>query len=675
MLTAFAAATPILFNLLFFFVPIVFYPFSYELFEFNKMVLVYALTALISASWVIRMILEKRIIFRRTIFDVPLLLFLASQLLSLVFSIDFRTSFLGYYSRFHGGFLSTLAYSVLFWAFVSNMDKGKTIKAIRFLLYSGVLVSIYGVLEHFGIDKNIWVQDVQERVFSTLGQPNWLAAWLVGLLPLAWSFYLGLRKRDKNFWLWLGISAFYVLTIAYTKSRSGLLGLVVASAIFWGINFFYRIKEGPKFLIKNSLLLIALSIFLIFAGGTPWTPSLEKFLTRGIEMKTPETQGPVLETGGTESGTIRKIVWKGAIDVFRHYPLVGSGVETFAFSYYQFRPVEHNLVSEWDFLYNKAHNELLNILATTGILGLGTYLYFSGIVIFYFIKKIKNSPSKLDTAILAGFCGIFVTNFFGFSVVVVALLYFLLPAFAVCLERGQGLKVASYTPLNFRQKAEIFITLIITSFLLLSVTRYWYADLLFAKGKGLNDSGDPVKARDELVKAIKLSPNEAIFWDELSQSDILIAIALNEAQESSKANEFADIAINESLNATALSPRNINLKRNRANLFIKLSALDPSYLTSARDTLLDAITYAPTEAKLYYNLGLTYARLGDIANAKLVLEKTISMKANYRDARLAYALILIDEGAREKAKGELNYILESIDPNDAITRQTLEEIK
>ncbi|MBI4153424.1 O-antigen ligase family protein, partial [Candidatus Woesebacteria bacterium] len=356
----------ILFNLLFFFVPIVLYPYSYELFEFNKIVFVYTLTALISASWVIRMILQKRIIFRHTIFDIPLLLFLASQFLSVIFSIDVRTSILGYYSRFHGGFFSTASYSLLFWAFVSNMDKEKTLKAIRFLLFSGVFVAIYGVLQHFGIDKDVWVQDVQNRVFSSLGQPNWLAAWIVALLPISWALYVNSREKGKNFWRWLGVSALYILTLSYSKSRSGLLGLAAVAAIFWGVNFF-----------KNSFLLLGLSIFLIFAGGTPWTPNLEQLVTRGVQRKTPEVRGPALETGGTESGTIRKIVWKGAIDVWRHYPLVGSGVETFAFSYYQFRPADHNLVSEWDFLYNKAHNELLNILATTGILGLGAYLYFS----------------------------------------------------------------------------------------------------------------------------------------------------------------------------------------------------------------------------------------------------------------------------------------------------------
>ncbi|KKU04025.1 MAG: hypothetical protein UX03_C0005G0009 [Candidatus Woesebacteria bacterium GW2011_GWE1_45_18] len=664
-----------LFNLLFFFVPIVLYPYSHELFEFNKMVFVYALTVLISTAWAVRMILAKKIIFRRSLFDVPILLFLFSQLLSTAFSIDVRTSLLGYYSRFHGGFLSTLSYSLLFWAFVSNMDRAKTLKAIRFLVFSGIIVSFYGVLQHFGIDKDVWVQDVQERVFSTLGQPNWLAAWLVALLPIAWAFYLSLRQKSKNFRPWLGVSALYVLTLAYTKSRSGLLGLAVAAAIFWGINLLYRLKERPKFLIKNSLLLIALSVFLLFAGGTPWTSSLEKFFTSGLEDKTPETVGPALETGGTESGTIRKIVWKGAVDVWKNYPLVGSGVETFAFSYYQFRPVEHNLVSEWDFLYNKAHNELLNILATTGLLGLGAYLYFSAVVVFYLVKKIKTSPDILDSSFLAGFCGLFVVNFFGFSVVAVSLLYFLLPAFAVCLAGSEKVRAASYKNSDSRQKAGVLLILFIAAYSLLAIGRYWYADFLFAKGKALNDAEDPVKARSELTRAIRLSPKEALFWDELSQSDTLIAVALNEAGEEAKAGEFASVAISESSNATALSPRNLNLKRNRANLFIKLSALDPDYLTDARDILIEAITYAPTEAKLYYNLGLTYARLGDLENAEKVFEKTISLKANYRDARLAYALILIDKGDREKAKEHLNYILTSIDPNDTLTITTLEEIK
>ncbi|MEK7111904.1 MAG: tetratricopeptide repeat protein, partial [Patescibacteria group bacterium] len=154
-----------------------------------------------------------------------------------------------------------------------------------------------------------------------------------------------------------------------------------------------------------------------------------------------------------------------------------------------------------------------------------------------------------------------------------------------------------------------------------------------------------------------------------------IAVALNEADETKKAEEFAQIAINESQTAVTLSLKNVNLKRSRANIFLKLAALDQVYLERARDTLLEALTLAPTDAKLYYNLGLTYARLGDTNNAVKLLEKAIVMKANYKEARLAYALILIDMGDRAKAREQLTYILEKIDPNDPIAAQTLEEIK
>ena len=98
--------------------------------------------------------------------------------------------------------------------------------------------------------------------------------------------------------------------------------------------------------------------------------------------------------GGTDSGQIRLYVWQGALDIWKAYPLFGTGVETFAFAYYQFRPAEHNLTSEWDYLYNKAHNEYLNYLATTGALGLGSYLLFIGVFIFITLRYLLHPLVK-----------------------------------------------------------------------------------------------------------------------------------------------------------------------------------------------------------------------------------------------------------------------------------------
>jgi O-antigen ligase len=394
-----------LFAILFFFTPLIIWPQTSEVFEFNKIVFVYTMTVIISASWIVRCIIEKKIILRRTILDYPLLAFLGINLLSTLFSIDPRTSWLGYYSRFNGGMLSLISYALLYWAYVSNMNYKSTVKVIFFALLSAALVSVYGVLEHFGIDKDIWVQDVQNRVFSTLGQPNWLAAFLLALIPLTWTDTI---KKPYSYLL----SALFFITLLFTKSRSGLLGFGVASIIFWGLTF---IKDRKKYL-KDLIVYNSIFLILFLVVGNP-------FGQTNIQTKQ-DLNSPALETGGTESGTIRKIVWKGAVDIWAHYPILGSGPETFGYAYYNYRPVEHNLVSEWDFIYNKAHNEYLNILANTGTLGIISYL----VLIFYSLR-IFVGQKRFD--LLAGYTGLLVSNFFGFSVVPTQLILFLFPAVAL----------------------------------------------------------------------------------------------------------------------------------------------------------------------------------------------------------------------------------------------------
>src|SRR5690242_10893233 len=176
--------------------------------------------------------------------------------------------------------------------------------------------------------------------------------------------------------------------------------------------------------------------------GTPFSPSLQQYLHRYSQtppVETPTVQpsgGNSLEVGGTDSGDIRKIVWQGALAVWEQNPVFGSGVETFAYSYYQVRPIAHNMVSEWDFLYNKAHNEFLNYLATTGLFGLGTYLILQtaiGILLLKPLFQKKNIPELsehiyLGLGFVSGVAALHVSNFFGFSTVMVSVLLFLFPA-------------------------------------------------------------------------------------------------------------------------------------------------------------------------------------------------------------------------------------------------------
>ena len=238
------------FYLLFFLTPLIISPINYELFEFNKMIVVYLLTIIIVVAWLVKMIVAKKVIFRRSFWDLPLLLFLISQVLATIFSLDRHTSLWGYYTRAHGGLMSTISYLLLYWALISNFQCSnepihdtKLINCLKAILISGFLVAGYGILEHFGIDKTYWVQDVQNRVFSTFGQPNWLAAYLTTIifLPLAFSFTSKKSSKSKNFNFlvagsYLLFTVFY-LALLFTKSRSGLLAFGISYSFFWIITF------------------------------------------------------------------------------------------------------------------------------------------------------------------------------------------------------------------------------------------------------------------------------------------------------------------------------------------------------------------------------------------------------------------------------------------------------
>ena len=153
------------FYLLFFLVPLIMWPDTYELYEFNKMWLVFGMSILIAFLWGAKMVVQKRFELRRTPFDIPIALFLISQIISTIISIDPHVSIWGYYSRFNGGLLSTIAYIFIYYAFATNLTQTQnhtgnqnqthnpiSYKLLVVSLISGLAVTLWGLPGHFGAD-------------------------------------------------------------------------------------------------------------------------------------------------------------------------------------------------------------------------------------------------------------------------------------------------------------------------------------------------------------------------------------------------------------------------------------------------------------------------------------------------------------------------------------------
>ena len=667
----------ILFTILLFLVPLIFFKTTSELFEFNKIVTLYIFTILITSAWLVKSIKLKKIIFRRTFLDWPLVIFLVTLLVSSIFSIDVRTSIFGYYSRFNGGLLSMFSYALLYWAYVSNMDKTTTKKSIIYLLISTTIASILATFEHFnfsatcglmglGFNNSCWVQDVQNRVFSTFGQPNWLAATIVSLIPITTGLTLikkGESIKKNKLYLLIFFTLILFVTLLFTKSRSGILGFLISDIIFSGLIIFNYKKEFIKNLITVNIIFVVFTILI----GSPWSPSILN-LNKTIQNKESNlSTAPALETGGTESGVIRQIVWKGAYEIWKAHPIVGTGPETFAFSYPLFKPIEHNLTSEWDFIYNKAHNEYLNYLATTGALGFISYVT---IILFILTILLKNK-SIFGLSLLAGFISILITNFFGFSVVATSLIFFLIPAMSITynLENGKDSKNIKFDKLEFNQKIYISILIIISIIFLFLISRYWIADIYYNKARLFNRQGEPVSAGKNIIKALNFSPKEAIYWSEYATSNTEIAVLFAENNEYEKGLEYANSAIYESEKSIYLSKYNLNLKKTLFGIYYKLSMFNESYLNKAEEINKEAISISPYDPKLFYQLGLLQLKLDKVNDALTSLEKSVLLKPNYKDARFALGSTYKALGKLDKANENFKYILENIDPNDEITKK------
>ncbi len=706
----------------------------------------FGLTLVITASWISKMVIEKQIKIFKTPLDIPLLLFLLSQVLSTVFSIDPHTSLWGYYSRFNGGLYSLLSYSLLYFAFVNNIQRKDVMKYLYVGLGGAVFVALWGLPSHFGydptcllfrgtLDVSCWTFAFQPmvRIFSTLGQPDWLAAYLVFMLLITTGLSLAFWKLGKKIpaWIFFAITILLYVDLLFTKARSGLVGFGIAFGIFALLYIAFAWKSFAKQQLSKATshhgfflgLLGAIALFT-FLVGTPFSQldklslqgigtlvKQEKTVQKALQSKNPpaatSVQGiPIQEFGGTDSGKIRLFVWEGAIQVFLHNVLLGTGVETFGYSYYQYRPAGHNLTSEWDYLYNKAHNEYLNYLATTGILGFGTYMLLIGTSLWlmgYGLWKTRNISEEeykrtnpyfpfytlrfTLLALLSAYISILVTNFFGFSVVIMNIYLFLTPAFALLLIGSiNNEKVYALGSYNKSERVTevawigIGITWLIALYLLVVLFRFWLADISYGLGQNLDHVNQYQTAYTSLIDAVSTRPSEPVFQDELSINNAVLSTALFQQKDTTNGTQLRDRAIALSNKITTEHPNVITFWKSRVRVFYTLAQIDPHYLEQALQAIQKASVLAPTDAKVWYNLGLLYSQTGDVQNAILAMKKTIAMKADYRDAYYALALfyreealggdanskVVKDESAEKNAVEEMHFILTNFDPNNSL---------
>ncbi len=714
------------FGILFFATPLIMSKSTSELFEFNKMIFIYGSTVIIAFLWFYKMVVNKKIILKKTPLDIPIIIFFISQIVSTIFSIDKHVSIFGYYGRFNGGLLSITCYIILFYALISN--KNDIEKLLKSIIASSLMVILWAIPGRFGYDltcllftgkfnNSCWDNSTlafrpELRAFSTLGQPNWLGAYLAVVFFI--GIYFLIKSKSNIKYLLLNSSYLFLnfSMLLFTRSRSAILSVFVGLVLFLGYYLLF-IKLSFKKILVILLVITVIPIFFFKTGEEKIDKYLKFPITRFQETnKSPiiNNQSPITSSNVTESFDIRTIVWEGAWTLAKHYPLFGTGVETFAYSYNFVRPVAHNLTSEWDYVYNKAHNEYFNYLATTGFVGLGTYLIFIGAFTVYIVRKIKYQRSNIKTTdqkskilknskslnldlnfeilTLSLFCGwltILITNFFGFSTTTTQLFFYLIPAI-VFSKVMMNEDATSLDKLNGYQLLAIFGVATYAVYLLFSLGVYYSADVNYSYGLKYVKVNDQQKAAGFFEKALRLR-NEPIYMDRFSSSLAYLSALASVQKETEIAGEIASLSDTYNRKLIQDYPQNVFYWKTRAKnmyYFFQITGKE-NELKQGISALKNAQKLSPTDPKIPYSLALYNSVLFDLSKnnqEKQVLLKlsideinnVIKLKPNYREGYILKGQLLKKYGFNSEAKSTFEYILENFDKNDAETLKELQSL-
>lgn len=632
--------------------PLVFSPSSYEIFEFPKMLLVYFAASVVLTFWAIKMLLTGKLNFTPTPLFWPIATFLTSQIISTIFSIDILTSIFGYYSRFNGGLLSVIAFIVLYFAACTNLKKGQALNLLFLSVLSGLITSVWGIASHFGADPTcklitgIWTSkcwsvnfDPTLRIFATFGQPNWMAGYLTMAILVLTGFTVSIQKLKFQLFA-IAVNSVLFLAFLLTNSRSAALALAVSTLFFISILIFLTLVKK----IRSSVLPLA-TTFVIFLTLTYFFGQSLFGRVHEVNINSQEStleqdqsaSPPTALVGPTESGQIRLIVWKGAAEIFKRNPIIGSGVETFAYSYYSVKPIEHNLTSEWNFLYNKAHNEFLNYAATTGILGLGSFLVIILIYASYIIRNTlstKNNTGEklLKISLLTSIIAYLIHNFFGFSVVPTGLFFWIILATtlkAVTTTTDAASSQLSSLPnqklVKFKPtKLLILVPIAFFVFSVHTIVRFYLADLNFTKGLGNFDTGSYEVAKTDFENAIQNS----LFPQPLFLSYAAYNLAILSQVDANLVTESVNLAEK----SQELSKSNLTTQRLITNTYLELTSSNPEFVNKTKEAAENLLKIAPTDAETHYQVGQILKILGEDGRAEIIIKRAIELKPDYQAA-------------------------------------------
>ena len=269
-------------------------------------------------------------------------------------------------------------------------------RLVWFLMGLGFLVSMFGILQHLTFNgKLYWFREMRYGgyPFGPYVNRNHFAGFAELIIPVALvPLVLGKVRRERLVLVSL-LAVVPIVALFLCGSRGGIISFAVEMIILFLLLLVRRVQSRHMMLGGAIVLCAVLAVSWI---------GVQQVLQRFANYKS-------LEVSTGKRAAMRRDTWK----IFLDHPVSGTGLGTLQ---QVFPPYD----SEYDGkIVNHTHNDYLEALAETGILGGICCAWFIAVLLLTSLRGLANLGSSFGAALnlsgLVACCGIFVHSLVDFN--------------------------------------------------------------------------------------------------------------------------------------------------------------------------------------------------------------------------------------------------------------------
>jgi|GEM_PF-6248775 len=612
---------------------------TFYAYVFPRMLLFLALVEAATFVWLLRFLLysSTRLHWRHPII-VTFLLYLGILFVSAIFSIDSSRSFwstpewmMGVVAFFHFG--------VWFIILVNIREQRHWIILFSWSLFISTIIGLYGIAQFYELPFTLADPVRDGRIISTIGNPIYLAVYSGIHLVISALLFVSMKNIFARIIL-SSIAGLQLFVIALSGSRGVVFSLMLAGAITILVKIF---------LIKHFVArLVTISCLFLFLGSAAFGIA---YLSSPAGVAVASRQLPpsiyrLLVNPFADEARLSLI--SIGLQGFLSRPILGWGPDSYTYVFSAFvSPYQYGndtiaeidqgvysttkrgdtFIAQW---YDRAHNQIIEVLATTGVMGELAFISFwisIFFILFVCLRRGRIDQESVDqksaTILLFGFLFYLFQSLASFDTPAAYSIFMILLAYVVVMtQRDRDLEAAKPMIINLRRLTDkrifvigVLVPLVIFSIYFVTVRPYMNSKLVEQAFQLL--SHDPSQAKALLRRATENpSPfNRALrYYIGYRLASIVSESTLTQSEKSALSTfairqlELNDVFFSRDLrNALLLSSlyrsgyvEDEGLKRKSEKLFSRMASFYPKNRYVWHERTLTALHNADVRAALQY---------------------------------------------------------------------------